>query len=129
MPCSRVCVYVCAPHVGHRGVVVAWRRFIDFEEFRRSLRRDAKITAALLSDVEVEDLFRAADATLDGRLDIDEFVWFVDGGAGPEDVERVAAAAALRRRARYGEQGPASPMSSLGLPTPGADATPNPSFA
>ena len=50
---------------------------LGFEEFRSAVRRDAKVTASVLSDKELRKVFRAVDADDNGSVEPSEFVaWF-----------------------------------------------------
>jgi Ca2+-binding EF-hand superfamily protein len=47
---------------------------LDFDEFRRAVRRDVKVTPQMMPDIELREMFDHADASGDGAIDIDEFV-------------------------------------------------------
>jgi Ca2+-binding EF-hand superfamily protein len=46
---------------------------LDFEEFRRAIRKDAKLSARDVTDTDLQDLFDFIDQDRSGSIDIDEF--------------------------------------------------------
>ena len=52
---------------------------LDWEEFRRAVRKDAQVTSEAVSDAELQGLFRAADADRGGTIGEAEFVALLDG--------------------------------------------------
>jgi Ca2+-binding EF-hand superfamily protein len=58
---------------------------IGWEEFRLVVRKEAKITAAMMTEQEVRELFRYVDESGDGSISLEEFVALFQG----EDLERI----------------------------------------
>ena len=54
---------------------------LDFEEFKRAMRRTAKIAPATISDKELKKLFKLIDLDSGGSISADEFVAFLDGAS------------------------------------------------
>ena len=54
---------------------------ISFDEFRGALRRDAKLTAAMVSDAELEQLFVRVDADSSGEVSLGELVTLMETAA------------------------------------------------
>ena len=52
---------------------------LDFEEFKRAMRRTAKISPATISDKELKKLFKLIDLDSGGSISADEFVAFLEG--------------------------------------------------
>ena len=52
---------------------------IGFDEFKRLLRTDAKISITALSDHDVRELFDTVDSDGSGEMDLHEFHRFVTG--------------------------------------------------
>ena len=52
---------------------------LDFEEFKRAMRRTAKIAPAVISDKELKKLFKLIDIDSGGSISASEFIAFLDG--------------------------------------------------
>jgi hypothetical protein len=51
---------------------------LEYPEFKRALRSDAKMSASMLSDTQVKYLFNTIDKDNDGSLNIQEFIKWVE---------------------------------------------------
>ena len=52
---------------------------LDFEEFKRAIRRTAKISPAQISDRELKKLFKLIDIDRGGSISADELIAFLNG--------------------------------------------------
>lgn len=52
---------------------------LTFDEFRRAVRRDAKITRTMLSDQQLHSVFDYVDEDGGGEIDLDEFTQLMSG--------------------------------------------------
>ena len=60
---------------------------LTLDEFTNAVRKDGKMNAAVMSDKELAQLFRAVDVDQSGQIDIQELTEFVWGkGATPEGI-------------------------------------------
>lgn len=76
---------------------------LDFDEFRRAIRRDVKVTPAMVPDEELQDMFDHADGSGDGAIDIDEFISMMANNA--EEAAQQKKAALSKRSPRRGGSG------------------------
>eukprot|EP01052_Picozoa_sp_SAG31_P064832 SAG31_NODE_23675_length_498_cov_46.689223_2_plen_117_part_01 len=53
---------------------------LSFEEFRRAVRKDAKMTTQAITDAELKELFQHIDESGDGDLSLEEFTEFLESG-------------------------------------------------
>ena len=53
--------------------------FISYDEFRRAVRKDAKLTAALLPENDLRWLFSQVDVDNGGTVEVEEFVKWLNG--------------------------------------------------
>ena len=63
---------------------------LEFEEFRRALRRDAKLSVEVVTEEELQGMFSAADADNSGAVDVMEFIAWLEADLAPPDDARVA---------------------------------------
>ena len=63
---------------------------LDFEEFRRAVRKDAKITADVVSDEELLEMFESVDTDGGGSIGVDEFCELLGAGAPSGALARYA---------------------------------------
>ena len=52
---------------------------LDFDEFRKAARKDAKLTKNEVSDVQLQKLFNRVDTDGGGTIGLDEFVQLLEG--------------------------------------------------
>ena len=62
---------------------------IGFDEFKRLLRKDAKISASILSDADVRTVFDTVDADSSGEMDYHEFERWVGVETQKKDIDKV----------------------------------------
>ena len=55
---------------------------LDFDEFRRAVRKDGKLTEEVVADADLEKMFAAVDADGGGSIGLDEFEELL-GASGP----------------------------------------------
>ena len=63
---------------------------LGFDDFRRAVRRDAKISAASVGDDELKDVFASVDLDGSGSIDADEFTALLDVDVDPEAMHAEA---------------------------------------
>ena len=62
--------------------------FIDFGEFQKSVRRDARLTANMVSEAELQDLFDFIDQSNTGAITADDFVGLLEDQTLARQTER-----------------------------------------
>ena len=60
---------------------------LDYEEFRRAIRKDVGLDATMMTDEEVREMFDTLDSSGDGKIDLTEFRTAV---AAPAEVEQAS---------------------------------------
>ena len=70
----------------------------DFSEFKDAVRKGGKITAAVLSDTEVRQIFELIDVDNNATLTVDELATFVWGDEGSSAEQGAALFAELRQQ-------------------------------
>ena len=58
---------------------------LDFDEFRRAVRKDGKLTEEVVADADLEKMFAAVDTDGGGSIGLDEFEELL-GASGPSQV-------------------------------------------
>ena len=93
---------------------------LEYPEFKRALRSDAKMSASMLSDTQVKYLFNTIDKDNDGSINIQEFIKWVESKEVADNTQQEENIEGSERHTRRSTRTSPSPLPRVATirPTP-----------